>query len=118
MLKRQLTASVGMMALAVAVPVSAQEVAEQASGGATESVASPNNDIIVTAQRRSESLSKVPVSVSALTAEMLQERNVSSEQDLAAVVPGLIVKSGQNSNQISFTLRGQTLDPFSGSSPA
>ncbi|HKX21670.1 MAG TPA: TonB-dependent receptor, partial [Rhizorhapis sp.] len=62
--------------------------------------------------------SKVPVSVSALTAEMLQERNVSSEQDLAAVVPGLIVKSGQNSNQISFTLRGQTLDPFSGSSPA
>lgn len=118
MLKRQLAAGVGMMALAVAVPVSAQEAAEQASGGTADSAASPNNDIIVTAQRRSESLSKVPVSVSALTADMLQERNVSSEQDLAAVVPGLIVKSGQNSNQISFTLRGQTLDPFSGSSPA
>ncbi|WP_143761443.1 TonB-dependent receptor [Sphingobium chlorophenolicum] len=107
-----------MMALAAAVPVSAQEATEQSGGGAVESAASPNNDIIVTAQRRSESLSKVPVSVSALTAEMLQERNISSEQDLAAVVPGLIVKSGQNSNQISFTLRGQTLDPFSGSSPA
>ncbi|AEG50692.1 TonB-dependent receptor [Sphingobium chlorophenolicum L-1] len=118
MLKRQLAAGVGMMALAAAVPVSAQEATEQSGGGAVESAASPNNDIIVTAQRRSESLSKVPVSVSALTAEMLQERNISSEQDLAAVVPGLIVKSGQNSNQISFTLRGQTLDPFSGSSPA
>ena len=77
-----------------------------------------DNAIIVTAQRRSESLSKVPVSVSAFNADALLQRNVSSEQDLAALVPGLIVKSGQNSNQISFTLRGQTLDPFSGSSPA
>ena len=34
------------------------------------------------------------------------------------MVPGLVVKQGQNQNQVSFTLRGQTLDPFSGASPA
>jgi iron complex outermembrane receptor protein len=75
-------------------------------------------DIIVTAQRREESLSKVPLSVSAFSSETLKTRVVTGEHDLAALVPGLVVKSGQNANQVSFTLRGQTLDPFSGASPA
>lgn len=75
-------------------------------------------EIVVTAQRRSEALSRVPVSVAALNPETLQERVVTSEQDLSSVVPGLVVKNGQNQNQVSFTLRGQTLDPFSGASPA
>lgn len=75
-------------------------------------------DIVVTAQRREESLSKVPLSISAFSAATLQQRVVTREQDLAALVPGLVVKSGQNQNQVSFTLRGQTLDPFSGASPA
>ncbi|MGE4430374.1 MAG: TonB-dependent receptor [Sphingobium sp.] len=75
-------------------------------------------DIVVTAQRREEALSKVPLSVAALSADTLQTRVVTKEQDLASLVPGLIVKSGQNQNQISFTMRGQTLDPFSGASPA
>lgn len=77
-----------------------------------------NADIVVTAQRREEALSKVPLSVSALSADTLQTRVVTKEQDLASLVPGLIVKNGQNQNQLSFTMRGQTLDPFSGASPA
>jgi iron complex outermembrane recepter protein len=76
------------------------------------------NDIVVTAQRREEKLSRVPVAVVAFNAEALQERNITSEQDMGSLVPGLQVKNGQNSNQLSFTLRGQTLDPFSGTSPA
>jgi len=114
-----------MTAALAAVPASAQNEPDSTEeAGATEEMAEADaarletQEIIVTAQRREESLSKVPVSVSAFDAEVLQTRSVTSEQDLAALVPGLIVKSGQNSNQISFTLRGQTLDPFSGSSPA
>ncbi len=75
-------------------------------------------DIVVTAQRREESLSRVPLSVAALSSETLQTRVVTQEQDLGSIVPGLVVKNGQNQNQLSFTLRGQTLDPFSGASPA
>jgi iron complex outermembrane receptor protein len=75
-------------------------------------------DIIVTAQRREESLSKVPLSISAFNSETLKTRVITREQDLQSLVPGLVVKSGQNQNQVSFTLRGQTLDPFSGASPA
>jgi len=90
--------------------------AQPASDGQAQ--ASEVGEVIVTAQRRSEALSKVPVSVSAFSGDVLQERIVTREQDLATLVPGLIVKSGQNSNQLSFTMRGQTLDPFSGTSPA
>ncbi|HEX8419655.1 MAG TPA: TonB-dependent receptor [Sphingomonas sp.] len=75
-------------------------------------------DIVVTAQRREERLSRVPVSVSAFSADTLQTRSVTSEQDVGQLVPGLQVKNGQTSNQLSFSLRGQTLDPFSGTSPA
>lgn len=75
-------------------------------------------EITVTAQRREEKLSKVPVSVVAFAAESLVTRNIVSEQDVGMLVPGLQVKNGQNSNQLSFSMRGQTLDPFSGTSPA
>lgn len=75
-------------------------------------------DIVVTAQRREERLSKVPVSVVAFGAEALQNRNITSEQDIGTLVPGLQVKNGQNSNQLSYSMRGQSLDPFSGTSPA
>jgi iron complex outermembrane recepter protein len=76
------------------------------------------SEVTVTAQRREEKLSKVPVSVAAFGADALVSRNIVSEQDMGTLVPGLQVKNGQNSNQLSFSMRGQTLDPFSGTSPA
>jgi iron complex outermembrane recepter protein len=75
-------------------------------------------DIVVTAQRRSERLSRVPVSVLAFDSEMLQTKVIISEQDVGTIVPGLVVKNGQTANQLSYSMRGQTLDPFSGTSPA
>lgn len=92
--------------------------AQEAAAPQEAEAASSSSDIVVTAQRREELLSKVPVSVVAFDAEALQSRNITSEQDIGSLVPGLQVKNGQNSNQLSFTLRGQTLDPFSGTSPA
>ncbi|CAH0496142.1 TonB-dependent receptor [Novosphingobium sp. CECT 9465] len=97
---------------ALATPVLAQAAQEQVP----EEVSL--QDIVVTAQRREERLSKVPVSVVAYGAEALQTRNIASEQDVGTLVPGLQVKNGQNSNQLSYSMRGQSLDPFSGTSPA
>lgn len=105
------------MALAMmlaAVPAFAQE----ASGAAAATDSADTHDIVVTAQRREEQLSKVPVAVVAFGAEAIKTRNITSEQDMGSLVPGLQVKNGQNSNQLSFSMRGQTLDPFSGTSPA
>jgi iron complex outermembrane receptor protein len=46
-------------------------------------------EVIVTAERRSASLQKVPVSVSALTAESLENRMVAEAEDIARFVPSL-----------------------------
>jgi len=104
----------------VAIAPCAAAHAQQAATGTPQAADAVTDaaDIIVTAQRRSESLSKVPVSVAAFNAETLQTRVIVSEQDMGSLVPGLQVKNGQNSNQLSFSMRGQSLDPFSGTSPA
>lgn len=108
--------SVAAIALCLlTAPATAQDTASTASENASDYGVS---DIVVTAQRREEKLSKVPVSVVAFGAEALQTRNIASEQDIGTLVPGLQVKNGQNSNQLSYSMRGQSLDPFSGTSPA
>ncbi|WP_066544212.1 MULTISPECIES: TonB-dependent receptor [unclassified Sphingomonas] len=62
-------------------------------------------DIIVTAQRRSESLQDVPISITAFGTETLQTRGITSVSDLARVVPGFqAAESGLNTP--IYTLRG------------
>lgn len=77
-----------------------------------------SGEIIVTAQRRSESQSRTPVAVAVLSAATLQERAIVSETDLQTALPGLTVKAGQSSNQLNYSLRGQTVDSFSSSRPS
>jgi iron complex outermembrane receptor protein len=101
--------------------------ANRNSGGTVDGRAPPTQatvpagvpgDIVVTAQRRAESLARTPVAISVVTAETLREKAITTEADLQSTVPGLIIKTGQNDNQINFSLRGQTVDPFSSSTPS
>ncbi len=46
-------------------------------------------EIVVTANKRSEELSKVPISIQAFSREALQESGVKSIQDLATLTPGV-----------------------------
>jgi iron complex outermembrane receptor protein len=48
-------------------------------------------DIVVTAQRRSEKLSDVPISITAATGQQLTNSGVTNTQDLTNIVPGLKV---------------------------
>ena len=50
--------------------------------------------VIVTANRRSENLQNVPVSVTAVSGANLVNSGVTNLQDLSAVVPGLVVQNG------------------------
>jgi iron complex outermembrane receptor protein len=95
-------------------PALAQTTPEQA-GSAVEGVEA--SEIIVTAQRRSESLQRTPVAVAVLSADTLAKRAVTTESDLQIVSPGLTVRASQNSNQINYAIRGQSLDAFSGTRP-
>ncbi|WP_296172274.1 TonB-dependent receptor [uncultured Brevundimonas sp.] len=62
------------------------------------------DDIVVTAQRRSERLQDVPISVTALSSERLEDAGIVSTEDLTTVTPGLVFA---RSNQFAQpTIRG------------
>ena len=54
-------------------------------------------EIVVTAQRRSENLQKVPISVTAITAAKLAAANITSTADLPAITPALTLSQSQGS---------------------
>jgi len=57
----------------------------------------PLQEVVVTATRREESLSRVPISISALSQESIDARGIKDIQDIARFTPGLNVdKTGSN----------------------
>ena len=116
-MKRQ-TAGVFILAGAFLAAGRSSLAADTPAEASTDNNAVPGlEEIVVTAQRREESLSKTAVAVTALSATQLSERSITTETDLQAAVPGLTVKTGENANSIFYAIRGQTLDVASGSSP-
>lgn len=74
-------------------------------------------EIVVTAQRREQTLERTPVAVTALSGDVLQKSSIATEADLQSAIPGLTVKAGQNSDSLNFAIRGQSLDAYSGVLP-
>ena len=65
-------------------------------------------EIIVTAQKREQSLQDVPIAVTAVTEESLQANRIFAVSDLSAVAPGLTVRPSPGGIQVpAFTIRGQ-----------
>lgn len=114
-----------VLALAVAAPASAQTVpvpedeqageittgagADQggdAPSGTTDSAESGDDaDIIVTAQRRAESLQNVPIAVSAFSGEALERQQIENASDLQQSLPN-VTFTKTNFTSSSFTIRG------------
>ena len=63
-------------------------------------------EIIVTAQKRSQSLQDVPVVVSVLSEEQLEDAGVRDIKDLQAITPGLNVTSSTSTAQTTARIRG------------
>ncbi|MCP1470396.1 iron complex outermembrane receptor protein [Sphingobium sp. OAS761] len=92
--------------LACAVPaVAAAQTAEQSADQSPNTMA----EIIVTANRREERAQDVPIAITAISPQRLEQQGINKEQDLQASVPSLVVgPNGQGSRDSnSFTIRGQ-----------
>ena len=63
-------------------------------------------EIIVTAQKRSENIQDVPISVIALSAQQLQDSGVTDIKNLTVLTPGLTVTSTTNENSTTARIRG------------
>ena len=97
-------------ALVFATPAFAQddpaEAAEQAADAAEAAADdSTEEDILVTAQLRAESLQSVPISVSAFNADALEEQQIENASDLQQSLPN-VTYTKTNFTSSSFTIRG------------
>ena len=63
-------------------------------------------EIIVTAQKRSENLQDVPTAVSVFDSEQLARLHATNLSDYAGYMPGVNVASGGSPGQTAVTLRG------------
>lgn len=91
MIDLRLTAAISALAVALATPAYAQN-GEQA--GTSESEEPQGlSEIIVTAQRRQESVQDVPIAISAFTAEQLRDQGVSNTLQLGQYVPNLVAQN-------------------------
>ncbi|KGE04567.1 TonB-dependent receptor [Pseudohaliea rubra] len=68
-------------------------------------VAAQLEEVIVTAQKRSESLQDVPIAVTAFTGESMRELGITNASDLVVFTPGLSMRQQSGSN-INYFLRG------------
>ena len=91
-----------LMAGACAAAIAAPAYAQDTTGTAP---AAENTTIVVTAQRRAESLQAVPIAVSAFDAEALESQQIENAADLQLTLPNVsFTKSNFTSS--SFTIRG------------
>ena len=79
--------------------------AGDAQSGTTEAAEDAGDDIIITAQRRAETLQSVPIAVSAFSGEALERQQIENASDLQLTLPN-ITYTKTNFTSSSFTIRG------------
>jgi len=104
-MKRLLLASTCLVAALGCSAAAAQEPAD-ADAAASDALAQAGiQDIVVTAQRRSESLQRAPIAVSAVSGEALARAGITRPTELTAILPALQVTQAAGPYNL-FYLRG------------
>lgn len=105
-----LLSGLSALALAATPGVAAAQAADATTGGISE--------IIVTAQKKAESIQSVPISIAAVSGEQLSAMNVTTLQALQGSVPNVQIDNFANTpNNAVFTIRGIGViepDPYAG----
>jgi len=102
LLDRRLIGSVSSLALSLIVPAVAHAQAASADAKADNG----GNDIIVTAQRRSERLEEVPISITTIQGDSLKERGIESYTKIGQIAVGTMIS--RNGGSINPAIRGVT----------
>lgn len=96
----------GSSALVIAMLASgAVAHAQEAEPGERENVPQADNLIVVTAQKREQTLAEIPQSITVLGGEKLEQQQATSFVDYAAQIPGLSLEQS-NPGQTRVILRG------------
>ena len=95
----------GSLAIAAALALGGPARA-QTTAAAADANASGLEEIIVTAQKRSQNLQDVPLAVSAISSDALKARGITNTTDLFGALPSLQVTTPYGKTQPNFSLRG------------
>lgn len=88
---------VGIAVLGTSAPIMAQSVIEE---------------VIVTAQKREESVQDVGIAISAFSGEQMEALGITSSADVAQFTPGVHISGNNGGHTQQFTIRGSTQNDF------
>jgi iron complex outermembrane receptor protein len=94
-----------LLAIAMAAPAYSAARAQEANPPATQDEVGLQ-DIVVTAQKRAQSLQDVPISVSVLEGAALTKANITDTKSLGQLAPSLTFSQGFGPVAVSFNIRG------------
>lgn len=89
------SATIAIFASVIGVPALAQTSKASADNAEKSGV----EEIVVTAQRREQNLQSVPIAVTALSGDTITKTNLTNNQQLDVVTPGLVTTTVQGSSQ-------------------
>ncbi|MDF2640387.1 MAG: TonB-dependent receptor [Novosphingobium lindaniclasticum] len=104
--KSALLTSTTLTLLLLAPPAEAQEAAPQDQAPQDQATTGGIKEIIVTARKRQETAQDVPVAVTAISAEQIASRDITSVEKIAAIAPQFNVGRASNGSGAQLTLRG------------
>ena len=93
--------SVSYLTIALATLAATPAMAQQASPSPTKL-----EEIVVTAQKRSQNLQSVPISVTAISAEVIKTQRIQGISDISSVAAALTVTEATTSTNSAIVLRG------------
>lgn len=98
----------------VVAQVNRERVSSEGSGEEREGQ-KPSKDgnarlemVVVTAQKREESLQEVPIAVQVISSEVLAEQNHNTLEEMSQTIPGVVIKLGGTSNDLYIRGIGST----------
>ncbi|MBV2149828.1 TonB-dependent receptor plug domain-containing protein [Sphingobium sp. AS12] len=96
-------AAIAIMAAGTTQVALAQTASDQVGG---------DGEIVVTAQRREQSIQDVGIAITAFSGEQLREMGASSSIDIARLTPGLSISSTSGGQNSQFSIRGVVQNDF------
>ncbi len=99
MLKSRYFCGGSVMAVALATGLVGQAAAQEGGNRTVE-------EVVVTAQKREQRLQDVPIVVTAVSGQLLQDTGVRDIKDLTILTPGLLVTSTSNESVTTARIRG------------
>lgn len=104
--ERRLLVAAMLAALATMSPIAFSQETTAPATPAEEDETTTLATIMVTAQKREEQLQDVPIAITALSEQILQDTGVRDIKDLQVLVPGLTVTSTQSEALTTARIRG------------